>query len=176
MTPDSDPDRYQNRLAFDIWANDCRNEAITIENWPFGRPDDRTVSGIIKALDLQAESGYNVVDICGFWATYLWPVNIDSVRDRDPNRRINQLLKAAHERGIKVRTFPCGIMNWGFDEIIQSAPAMRSDNKHNMNPLREESWQWANRSFDFVVDNCEIDGFHLESEVHGRCKSPECAE
>jgi hypothetical protein len=175
-TPASGKGQYRYRLAFDIWANDVRNEAMTLANWPYGDIDDKTVDGIMKALDVQSEAGYNMVDPCGFWATYSWPIDIHRMLNRDRDRRINRILKAAHERNIKVITFPCGIMNWGFDEIIEHDPAVRSDNKHNMNPLREESWQWAYKIFDFVMDNYDFDGFHLESADQGRCKTQECMQ
>jgi hypothetical protein len=167
---------YSHRMAFDVWINDVRNESMPLENWPYGVLDDKTVDGIIRALDVQGETGYNLVDPCGFWTTYAWPVDLNKVRDKDRDRRIGQILKAAHERKIKVTTFPCGIMNWGMDEIIRHDPAVRGDDKHNMDPLKEESWQWAYKVFDFVMDNYDIDGFHLESADQGRCKTKQCME
>jgi len=167
---------YNYRIAFDVWINDVRNESMPLENWPYGVLDDRTVDGIIRALDAQAASGYNIIDPIGFWSTYGWPVDIKSAADKDRVRRINQILKAAHDRKIKVITFPSGIMNWGLDEIIKQNPAVQSDNKHIMNPLREESWQWGYRIFDYVMDNYDFDGFHLESADQGRCRTNECME
>src|ERR1700686_110996 len=90
-------ERYEFRLAFDVWANDVRNEAVTLENWPYDDLDDKTVEGIVRALDLQVESGYNIVDLAGLWTTYAWPIDLGKVVDRDRQRRINQVLKAAHE-------------------------------------------------------------------------------
>ena len=168
--------RYKYRLAFDVWINDVRTESMPLENWPYGVLDDKTVDGIIRALDVQSEAGYNLIDPCGFWTTYAWPADVNNVADKDRVRRVNQVLKAAHERKMKVITFPAGIMNWGFDEIIQHDPAVRSDDKHNMNPLREESWKWAYKVFDYVMDNYDFDGFHLESADQGRCKTKECLE
>ena len=149
---------------------------MPLENWPYGVFDDKTVDGIIRALDMQSEAGYNIIDPIGFWTTYAWPVDINKAADPARVRRINQILKAAHERKMKVITFPAGIMNWGFDEIILHDPAVRSEDKHNMNPLREESWQWAYKVFDYVMDNYDFDGFHLESADQGRCKTKECLE
>ena len=175
-TPETEKAAYKYRIAFDVWINDVRNEAMPLENWPYGVFDDKTVDSIVRALDLQAEVGYTIVDLAGFWTTYGWPVDINSVADKDRVRRVNQILRAVHERKMKVITFPCGIMNWGFDEIIRHDPAVRSDDKHNMNPLREESWKWAYKVFDFVADNYDIDGFHLESADQGRCRTKECME
>jgi len=167
---------YKYRIAFNCWMNDTRNESMPLENWPCEFFDDKTVDGIVRALDVQAETGYTAVDIAGLWVTNAWPVDIKSVADKDRVRRVNEVLKAAHERKMKVITFPCGIMSWGMDEIIQHDPAVRGDDKHNMNPLREESWRWAYKVFDFAMDNYDLDGFHLESADEGRCRTKECLE
>src|SRR5260370_25660242 len=45
-----------------------------------------------------------------------------------------------------------------------------------MNPLREESWEWQFKIFDFVADNYDVDGFHLEAADQGRCSTKECME
>ena len=130
---------YKYRFAFDAWINDVRNESMPLENWPYGVLDDKTVDAIITALDLQAETGYNGLDIIGLMATYSWPIDITSVADHDRRRRVNKIIKAAHDRKMKVICFPTGVYSWGFDDIIQHDPAIRTDNKHVLNPLREES-------------------------------------
>lgn len=168
--------QFKYRVAFDAWTNDVRNEAMTLENWPYGVLDDKTVDGIVKALDVQSAAGYNVVDLLGLWTTYAWPVDIEHVVDKDKQRRINQVLKAAHERKMKVVCFPSGILNWGFDKILKAHPELGTDNKHEMNPFKEESWQWLYKVFDYAADNYDIDGFHLEAADQGRCRTPECME
>jgi len=167
---------YKYRFAFDAWINDVRNESMPLENWPYGVLDDKTVDAIIGALDLQAETGYNGLDIIGLMATYSWPVDVVSVADRDRRRRVNKIIQAAHDRKIKVICFPTGVYSWGFDDIIQHDPAIRTDNKHVMNPLRTESWAWQQKIYDYMLDNYEIDGFHLESGDQGRCRAKECME
>ena len=167
---------FRYRLAFDIWINDVRNDAATLENWPYGELDDKAVDGIVRALDVQSESGYNLVDLAGLWTTYGWPVDLNKVVDKDRQRRINQVLKAAHERKMKVVVFPSGVLNWGMDDIIKAHPELASDNKHELNPFKEESWQWQYKIFDYVADNYDIDGYHLEAADQGRCKTPECLE
>jgi len=168
---------YKFRLAFNCWINDVRNEVPPLANWPYEVLDDKTVEGIIRALDVQSEAGYTVVDLAGLWTTYAWPVDIRSVVDKDRRRRVNQILKAAHERKMKVICFPSGILNWGFDEIIKQNPALQAgNNKHEMNPLLEESWQWQYKVFDYAAEDYDIDGYHLEAADQGRCKSKECME
>ncbi len=163
--------KYEYRIAFDVWINDVRNEAMPVENWPYGVLDDKTVDGIVRALDVQSEAGYNAIDIAGLLSTYAWPVDIESVATRDRQRRVDKILQATHERNMKVICFPAGVLSWGFDEIIRHDPAVRTDSPHLMNPLREESWEWQRKVFDFVIDNYDIDGIHLESADQGRCKT-----
>ena len=149
---------------------------MPFENWPYCVLDDKTVDGIISALDVQSASGYTVIDFAGFWTTYAWPVDVDHVVDKDRQRRINQILKAAHERKIKVICFPSGILNWGFDNILKSHPELQTDNKHEMNPFKEETWQWLYKIFDYAANTYDIDGFHLEAADQGRCRTQECME
>ena len=167
---------YKYRVAFGAWINDMTDEAMPQANWPYGVIDDKTVDGTLRALDVQSEAGYNAIDILGLLATFAWPVDITSVADRDRQRRVNKILKAAHEREMKVICFPAGVLSWGFDEIIEHDPAVRTDNKHVMNPLRDESWEWQRKVFDFVIDNYDIDGVHLESADQGRSKTKESME
>ena len=176
FAPVPETEGYRYRIAFELWINDVRNEAMTLENWPYGVLDDKTVDGIVRAMDVQSESGYTAIDLAGFWTTYAWPVDVDHVMDKDRQRRINQILQAAHERKMKVICFPSGILNWGFDEILKHHPELRTDNKHEMNPFKEESWQWLYKVFDYAANNYDIDGFHLEAADQGRCKTQECLE
>jgi hypothetical protein len=155
--------QYAFRIAFDIWANDVRNEAMTLENWPYDPIDDKTVDSIVRCLDLQANCGYNIVDLAGLWTTYARPDDLAKVVDHDRQRRIHQILRAAHERYMKVIAFPSGILNWGMDDILKAHPELASDNRHELNPLLEESWNWQYRIFDYVADNYDIDGYHLEA-------------
>lgn len=178
LAPNPEAEGYRYRLAFNCWIDNVRNEAMPLENWPYVVLDDKTVDGIVRALDLQSESGYTAVDLGGLWTTNprAWPIDIKSVADKDRQRRVNQILKAAHERNMKVICFPSGVLSWGFDEIIKANPTLRTDNKHEMNPLQEESWQWQYKVFEFVADNYAVDGFHLEAADQGRCTTQECME
>jgi len=42
---------------------------MPLEDWPYGVLDDKTVEGIISALDVQSEAGYNAIDIAGLLST-----------------------------------------------------------------------------------------------------------
>jgi hypothetical protein len=167
---------YTFRHAFNCWINDVRNEEPPLANWPYEVLDDKTVEGIVAALDVQSQAGFSALDVCGLWTTYAWPVDISSVVASGRRRRVERILEAAHERKMKVICFPSGVLNWGFDEIIKRNPAVQCDNRHEMNPLREESWEWQNKVFDYITENYDIDGYHLEAADQGRCSSPECRE
>lgn len=164
------------RIAFELWVNDVRNEGMPLEPWPYGVIDDKTIDGIVRALDVQAAAGYNAVDFCGLFATNAWPVDLHRAVDRERQRRISAILKACHQRGLKVICFPAGVMTWGFEEILKHDPRIRSDNPRSMNPLVQESWDWQFKVFDYVIENYDIDGIHLEAADQGRCNSRECLE
>ena len=166
---------YVDRVAFDVWPNDVCQTPRPLENWPSAAFDDATVEGIIRALDVQQQAGYNIVDLAGFFATYSLPVDIRSSVDADRRRRINTIVEAAHDRGIKVNLFPSGVYSWGFDEIIRQHPALQGSNRHAMCGSREESFAWQKKIVDFALE-FGIDGFHLESADQGRCSCPECKE
>ena len=172
---DSTGGKYKYRIAFELWLNDVRNEPLTLSNWPAAVLDDKTVEGITRALDVQSAAGYNMLDLCGLWGTYGWPEDFEDVAP-DRQKRIHQIIRATHGRNMKVLCFPSGILNWGYDQILKANPGIASDNKHEMNPLVEQSWEWMHRVFDFVANNYDIDGFHLEAADQGRCNTPECLE
>lgn len=166
---------YVDRLAFDVWPNDVCQQPRPLENWPSAAFDDATVDGIIRALDVQQQAGYNIVDLAGFFATYSLPADIRSAVDASRRRKIEAIVKAAHDRGIKVNLFPSGVYSWGFDEIIQQNPVLKGSNRHAMCGSREESFGWQKKVVDFALE-FDIDGFHLESADQGRCSCDECKE
>lgn len=170
----SRPAGLKYRVAFGLWINDMRTESAPLENWPYGALDDMTVGSIERALDVQSEAGYNSIDLAGLLSIYAWPPDIASIATPERKKRVEQIVKAAHARNMKVICFPSGVLSWGFDEIIKHDPAVRSDNHHVMNPLREESWRWQEKVWDYMIDNYGIDGLHLESADQGRCKTAEC--
>ena len=164
---------YKYRIAFDAWVNDVRNEAIPLANWPLGILDDETVESNIRNFDALKETGYNSVDIFGLLATHDWPVDIHSVVDGERRRRVHKILKAAHERGLKV-LYAMGVYSWGFDEIIKHDPAVQGDNRSAMCAAKEESWEWQKKVLDYVMEEFDFDGFHLEPSDQGRCNDERC--
>jgi hypothetical protein len=165
---------FAHRTAFGVWINDMRNQALPNENWPYVVLDEQTIQGITDCLDLAARAGFNEFDVFGLLVSFSWPVDIVSAVDPERRRRVNQILDAAHQRGLKVLC-GLGVYSWGFDEIIAHDPAVRGPNPHAMCGSREESWRWMARVVDFILSEFAVDGFHLESSDLGRCTCSECA-
>ena len=87
------------RMAFGAWINDVRTEPHPFDSWPPVILDDTAERSILATMDLQAGSGYNIF---GLFAAWGWPVDIVSAMDKDRDARVPRILKAAHDRGIKV--------------------------------------------------------------------------
>ena len=115
---------YQYRIAFGCWINDMRTEPLPLENWPAPQFDDACVESIIRALDVQSQAGFQMLDVWGLFATYGWPADIVSALDPARRRRIRTLLDAAQARGMKL-VLGLGTYSWGFDQIIQADPEVR---------------------------------------------------
>jgi len=163
---------YPDRMGFGAWINDVRTEPLPFDSWPPVVLDDIAEKSIVKTIDLQARSGYNMFDMFGLFAAFGWPVDIASAVDKDRDRRVRRILKAARERGIKV-IYGLGVYSWGFDRIIEHDPAVRGPNIHAMCGSKEESWQWQKKIIDFIMQY-DFDGYHLEASDLGRCTCDEC--
>jgi hypothetical protein len=100
--PDLRPQAYRFRIAFGCWINDLRTEPLPLEDWPAPQFDDACVESIIRAMDVQSRAGFQMLDVWGLFATYGWPVDIVSALDKDRRHRINTLLRAAKQRGMKL--------------------------------------------------------------------------
>jgi hypothetical protein len=164
---------YKYRIAFNAWLNDVRNEAVALENWPLKILDDETVESNIRNFEILSKTGYNAVDIFGLLATYSWPVDINSVVDKERRRRVVKILEAAHQHGLKV-IYGMGVYSWGFDEIIKQNPAVQGNNRHAMCAAKEESWKWQQKTLDYVLEEFDFDGFHFEPSDQGRCTDDLC--
>lgn len=160
------------RMAFGAWINDVRTEPLPFDSWPPTVLDDCAEESIIRTMDLQVRSGYNLFDLFGLFAAWGWPVDITSAADDDRDARVRRILKAAHDRGIKL-VYGLGVYSWGFDKIIQHDPAVRGPNPHAMCASREESWQWQKKIIDFIL-RYDFDGYHLEASDLGRCTCAAC--
>src|SRR5206468_1636801 len=84
--------------------------------------DDKTERDIIDCLTLGQQSGYNQIDVWGLFATSAYPIDIRSAfRDEQRRPRVDRILRAARERGIKI-IYGTGVYSWGFDYIRAKYP------------------------------------------------------
>jgi len=166
----------QQRIAFDVWPNDTRNEPVT-DAWPSMVFDEKTKDGIRRALDVQAEAGYNIVDLAGIMGGHSWPMDIISATSKDKDAFFSDFVKLCHQRDMQF-IFAVGIYSWGFDEIIKNDPEVSGPNPQHPNPhalcaSREKSWEWQKKVIDFLMQY-EADGYHLESGDLHICSCEDC--
>src|SRR4029078_1041691 len=93
---------YKFRNAFGCWMNNMRLPALPRENWPAPQLDDVTVESLTRTMDVQRDAGFEYFDVWGLFATFGWPADIVSAVDAERRRRVNQILAAAKQRGIKM--------------------------------------------------------------------------
>lgn len=163
---------YDDRMAFGVWVNDVRTEPLPFDTWPPVLFDDLAEQSLIKTMDLQAKWGYNMFDVWGLFAGWGWPVDIVSAVDKERDKRVKRIIKAAHDRNLKL-IYGLGVYSWGFDKIIEHDPKVKGPNPHAMCGSREESWQWQKKVLDFI-SQYDFDGYEIEASDLGRCTCEEC--
>ncbi|MGN6491913.1 MAG: hypothetical protein ACTHLE_07940 [Agriterribacter sp.] len=168
------------RIAYGCWVNDMRLEPLALEEWPAPHMDDKTVQGVVRALDLQSRFGYNWLDAWGLLATTSWPLNIGAGVALDRRLRVKEIINAAHQRNIKV-IYGMGTYSWGYEKIIENDPALAARNRDgsvNTKALcdaNSRSFEWVRKILDFVLSEFDFDGVHLESFDQGGCFCTHCA-
>lgn len=174
------PEAYQYRIAFGAWLNDLRLSPLPLENWPAPQFDDESVASAIRAMDVQADAGFDRLDVWGLFATYGWPPDITSALDADRKRRIQQLLAAAGQRGMKIM-LGLGTYSWGYDKILLADPDVRGKNAdgsphpHALCDANPKSFEYVKKIIDFALGEFNFGGVHLESCDLGCCACPHCA-
>jgi len=116
---------YTYRVAFGAWINDMRNEPLPLQNWPAPQFDELTLDGLVRALEVQSEAGFNFLDVWGLFATYGYPPDIKSAfQDEERVRMARRLIKAAGKLDMQIM-FGMGLLSWGYDEILAGNPGVR---------------------------------------------------
>ena len=129
------PSAYKHRIAFGALVNDMRNDPLPLENWPAPQFDDETVDSIIRALDVQSEAGFKMLDVFGLYTTS-YPPDVSSILDDDRRRRLKKLSRAAEQRGMKFML--CfGLMSSGFQKIVAADESVRA---YSVGPGGEKIW------------------------------------
>jgi hypothetical protein len=174
------PEAYKYRIAFGAWINDMRLSPLPLENWPAPQFDDETIESAIRAMDVQAEAGFDRLDVWGLFATYGWPPDIRSALDPDRKRRIRRLFEAARQRGMKIM-LGLGTYSWGYDKILVADPEVRGKNAdgsphaHALCDANPKSFEYVKKIIDFALGEFDFGGVHLESCDLGCCFCPQCA-
>ena len=171
---------YKYRVAFGAWINDLRSTPLPLENWPAPQFDEESVESAIRAMDVQGPAGFNLLDVWGLFATYGWPTDIVSAVDRERRRRIEQLLRAAKARSMRI-ALGLGTYSWGYDKIIAADPEVRGRNAdgsphaHAMCDAHPRAFEYVRKIINFTLGNFEFGAVHLESCDLGCCMCPQCA-
>ena len=166
--------QFENRIAFGVWINDIRNEPI-IENWPSVIFDKKTMDDYKEMMVFLKRAGFNAYDIFGLLTNHDWPMDIKSVITTERKQLVEDIINTAHNNNIKI-IFGLGVYSWGFDQIIKNDPEVRGTNPSAMCGSKPKAKEWQEKVIDFITDNFDIDGFHLEVADQGRCKCPDCAK
>ena len=181
MTQDRSATAYQHRIAFGAWINDMRNDALPLQQWPAPEFDEATVEGVVRALDVISEAGYQYLDAFGLFATNEYPPDIVSAfGDRDRTERVRRVFRAADKRGVAI-SLPLGLFTWGYDRIINEDPEVRgkdaegNPHAHAMCGAVEKSWGYVEKLIDTFLDRHDFGAVHLESADLGYCQCPKCA-
>ena len=144
--------------------------------WPCGVLDDQTVEDIIACLEVQSRAGFNEFDIFGLFATTAWSPDVRSTVGSERRGRVNRILTAAHDLNIDVLC-GLGVYSWGFDKIIAQDPRVRRGSAPSvMCACEPAAWDWMKEVIHYILDEFDVDGFHLESADQGRCDCPACSK
>jgi len=172
---------YKHRIAFGAWANDMRNSALPLQQWPAPQFDDKTVEGLTQVLEVIGDAGYGYLDTFGLYGTNDYPVDIVSAfGDRERNRRLDRVFREADKRGIRM-SLPLGLLTWGWDTIIREDPEVRgkdgdgNPHPHAMCGAREKSWVYVDKLIDTMFERQDFGAVHMESADLGYCMCPECS-
>lgn len=172
---------YKYRVAFGAWINDMRNDPLPLQNWPALQFDERTLDGLVRALEVQAEAGFKLLDTWGLFATYGYPPDIVSAfREEGRVQMVRRLIDAAAKVGMEIM-FGMGLLSWGYDKILEANPGIRGvdaegkPHAHALCGAKEESWRCVEKILDGALSDFAFGGVHLESCDLGCCMCPECA-
>ena len=93
---------YQHKAAFGCWINDMRNSALPTEQWPSIIIDEEIENNLFECMDLIKKAGYDSLNVFGLLSNYSWKTDIPATVSDERRVKIERILKAAHERGLKL--------------------------------------------------------------------------
>jgi hypothetical protein len=134
------------------------------------------ISDFTETLGFLERTGMNEITAWGLFTDEGWEPEIEKTIDSDRKKTVKAVLRAAHERHIKVLC-GMGIYSWGFGKILRQYPDLGCPgNPAVMDLSKPGCWEWQKKVLDYVMDNFEFDGFSLQSGDHGWCKSGSYAD
>ena len=164
---------FQYRIAYGCWLNDSRTKPIPDEDWPSVRIDGDTLESLDETMAFLKGAGYNCFDVFGLITNHSWEDDIASTVGEERRRQVKQAIDIVHRHGLKL-IYGLGVYSWGLDGIIARDERVRGTSAQAMCASSDEADAIMRRVIDFVGDNFDIDGFHLEAADQGRCECARC--
>lgn len=155
------------------WITDLATEPEPAAQWPSMRLDAGLLADYTRTFEVMEMLGFNEISIWGFYVSRSWPVDIGSSVAPDRGYSVEQLIDAAHRRGIRVYS-GLGVYSWGFEDIIKAHPNLARTSDQAMCASEPRAWEWMQRVIDFVFSRFEIDGVSMQSADQGRCRCSQC--
>ena len=118
-------------------------------------------------------AGYNAFDVFGLLTNSRWTEDIVSTISNERKGLVKQVIDIVHRHDLKL-IYGLGVYSWGFDDIIAQNPQVRGTSSQAMCASSQEAKSVMFRVVDYIVENFEIDGFHLEAADQGRCTCGQC--
>lgn len=164
---------FKYRIANGVWVNDLRNKPFINEEWPNIELDKQSVNDIKDNIKLQAESGFNSLTLFGLLTNDSWLPEIAKTVSEERKSVVKEILKFAKDQEIKL-FYGLGVYSWGFGKIIQHDPDVCATNNKVMCGSSDKSFEWMKQVVDYLLEEYNFDGFHLEAADLGRCFCSNC--
>jgi hypothetical protein len=154
------------------WISEFSSRPLS-EPWPVIRLDEEMMNDFAEIFDLCQQVGFDKIVIWGLFVSRRWPVPLYQALDEQRRKQLQELLDAAHNRGIKILS-GLGVYSWGFEEIIEKFPEVAKSNPRVMCAASSAAEKWMQRVVDFVLSDFDLDGVQMQSADQGRCQCNEC--
>jgi hypothetical protein len=162
--------RYRSLLG---WITDLDSRPDAFAAWPSMRLEERDLEDYNRTFDMMAKTGFNQIVVWGLFVSDAWPLDIESAVTPERGRKVERLVEAAHQRGIKVLN-GLGLYSWGFRKIIAANPQLGPTSKEAMCASEPGSWEWMRRILDYTFTCFPLDGSSMQSADRGRCTCDRC--
>jgi hypothetical protein len=144
--------------------------------WPSVKLDSAMIGDYAETLDFLQRSGMDEIMLWGLFTNKYWEPEVEKTIDSNRKALIDQVIRMAHERRIKV-ILGMGVYSWGFDKILQEHPELGCNcNAHVLDWSNPKSWDWQKKVFDYTIDHFDFDGISMQSADLGRCNCGESAK